>query len=90
MNDKSNSIDRIPEEFATYEEGAEFWDTHDTTDYLDDFETVACEVKLQGRRYEIEIDEDLVKVLHHQAVEQGVDVSQIVNKVLRESLENAA
>ena len=35
------SIDKpIPEEFASREEAAEFWDAHDTTDYPDSFETV--------------------------------------------------
>jgi len=34
---KQRQIDPIPEEFATYEEAAEFWDTHDTTDYPDAF-----------------------------------------------------
>ena len=40
MNDQQKQIDPIPEEFASYEEAAEFWDTHDTTDYLDSFETI--------------------------------------------------
>ncbi len=41
MNDKPKQVDPIPEEFSSYEEAAEFWDTHDTTDYPDSFETVA-------------------------------------------------
>ncbi|MGK7956439.1 MAG: CopG family antitoxin [Crocosphaera sp.] len=40
MNNKPNAVDPIPEEFSSYEAAAEFWDNHDTTDYLDDFETV--------------------------------------------------
>lgn len=36
--------DPLPEEFRSYEEAAEFWDTHDTTDYADDFETVDAQV----------------------------------------------
>ena len=28
-------VEPIPEQFQSYEEAAEFWDTHDTTDYLD-------------------------------------------------------
>lgn len=38
MKRPTEQIDPIPEEFASYEEAAEFWDTHDTTDYPDDFE----------------------------------------------------
>lgn len=34
---------RIPE-FSTLEEEAEFWDTHDTTEFEDEFEPVEMEV----------------------------------------------
>ena len=37
---KTRQIDRIPDEFASYEEAGEFWDTHDTTDYSHIFRTV--------------------------------------------------
>jgi acyl carrier protein len=74
MNDKSKPVDPIPEEFASYEEAAEFWDTHDTTDYLDSFETVELKSE-QRRRFEVEIDEDLIQALSQQAEKQGVAVS---------------
>jgi predicted HicB family RNase H-like nuclease len=90
MSDKPKKVDPIPEEFASYEAAAEFWDTHDTTDYLDDFETVPLEADLQQRRFEVQIDEDLMRVLYQQAQQQGVGVSQLVNNVLRERLEHAA
>ncbi len=51
MTDKPKVIDSIPEEFASYEEAAEFWDTHDTTDYLDSFETVAVQAIPSPKRY---------------------------------------
>ena len=90
MNDKPKVIDPIPSEFASYEEAAEFWDTHDTTDYLDDFETVAVESQLRQRRFEVGIDEDLIQILHRQATEQGVGIGEFVNTVLREQLKRVA
>ena len=36
---KTKRIDPIPTEFASYEEAAEFWDTHDTSDYPSAFRT---------------------------------------------------
>ena len=33
-------VDPTPEHFDSYEAAAEFWDTHDTTDYLDEFCTI--------------------------------------------------
>lgn len=57
MSDNCRAIRPIPETFSSYEEGAEFWDTRDTTDYLDDFETVPLEKnELQNRRFEVSID----------------------------------
>ena len=38
MRKEANKVDPIPDEFSSYEEAAEFWDTHDTTDYPDAFE----------------------------------------------------
>jgi CopG antitoxin of type II toxin-antitoxin system len=40
LNDRPKAIDPIPEEFGSYEEAAEFWDTHDTSDYPENFVTV--------------------------------------------------
>ena len=57
MSEKPKAIDPIPEEFPSYEAAAEFWDTHDTTDYLDVFETVPFKAELQQRRFEVQIDE---------------------------------
>jgi predicted DNA binding CopG/RHH family protein len=90
MSDKQKQIDPLPEEFAGYEEAAEFWDTHDTTDYLDSFETVAVEAELKHRRYEVEIDEELMKALTEQAQKRGIAVSQLVSEMLKEKIRPAA
>jgi hypothetical protein len=90
MSDKQKQVDPIPEEFATYEEAAEFWETHDTTAYPDGFETVAVEAEFKRRRYEVEIDEDVMKVLHEQAQKRGVAVSELVSEMLREKFRPAA
>ncbi len=90
MNDKQKQIDLIPEEFGTYEEAAEFWDTHDTTDYPENFETVLVRSELKRRRFEIEIDEELMKVLADLAQERGVAVGELVTGMLRERLRPAA
>ena len=44
-------LEKIPEEFKTYEEAADFWDTHDSTDYLDNLEEIEMEVDVQKRHY---------------------------------------
>jgi predicted DNA binding CopG/RHH family protein len=90
MSETPKVIDPIPSEFASYEEAAEFWDTHDTTDYLDDFETVAVESELRERRFEVGIDMDLLQVLHQQAKQEGVGIGEFVNTLLREQLKRVA
>ena len=91
MSDNPEVLDPIPEEFASYEEAAEFWKTDDTTDYPDAFETVQLEAaKLRRRCFEVQIDEDLMQVLSQQAQQRGMRVSQWVNTVLRENVESAS
>lgn len=80
----------MPDEFASYEEAAEFWDAHDTTDYLENFETVAVNAELKRRRFEVEVDEDLMKLLHAQAQARGVAVNRLVSEMLREKIRSAA
>jgi len=83
---KRRHVDPIPEEFATYEEAAEFWDTHDTTDYPDAFRTVEAVVELRRRRYEVEIDEDVAEVLRAKARQKGITISHLASDLLRQQL----
>lgn len=84
MSSKAKQADPIPAEFASYEEAADFWDTHDATDYPDSFETVSVEADLQRRHFEVEVDEDLIRVLAPKAHERGIAVGRLVNEMLRE------
>jgi predicted HicB family RNase H-like nuclease len=86
MTDNAKMIDEIPENFSSVEEAINFWDTHDTTDYLDDFETITVETELQQRHFEIEIDEDLIPILSQKAQQQGVKINYLVNEIVRQAL----
>ena len=90
MNDKQKQVDPLPDEFTSYEEAAEFWDTHDTMGYLESFEIVAVDAELKRRRFEVEIDEDLMEVLSAQAQERGIAVNHLVSEMLREKIRSAA
>ncbi len=89
MPNKPKVIDPIPDEFASYEAAAEFWDTHDTTDYLESFETVPATTEFKSRRYEIEIDADLMPALYKRALSRHVKVGNLVNDLLREKMRPA-
>ena len=85
-----NSIEPTPANFESYEAAAEFWDTHDTTDYLDEFRTVQVNAELRVRHFEVEIDENVAKVLQVQAKEKGVKMSDLASRLLRQQLGMAA
>ena len=85
-----NKVEPTPDNFESYEAAAEFWDTHDTTDYLDEFRTVEVNTELRARHFEVEIDESVAKVLQSQAKEQGVKISDLASTLLRQQLGMAA
>ena len=90
MSKKDKHVDPIPKEFSSYEEAAEFWDTHDTTDYPDSFQDVDVQAKFQKRHYEVEVDEDLMKALRKQAQELGVPVSRLASDLLRRQISTSS
>jgi predicted phosphatase len=83
---RKKRLDLIPEEFASYEVAAEFWDAHDTTDYPEAFRTVEVTAELRKRHYEIEIDEEVIKLLRAQARRRGLTISQLATRLLRRQL----
>jgi len=90
MSDKQKQTELIPEEFDSFEQAAEFWDNHETTAYPDNFETVVTQSELKRRRYEVEIDEELMVTLANLAQSRGVAISQLVSDMLREHIRAAA
>ena len=86
MTPKKKALDLLPEEFDSYEQAAEFWDTHDTTEYLQDSRPVKMAGEFRGRRYEVEIEPGVIQALRKQARKQGVPVSRLANDMLRQQL----
>jgi hypothetical protein len=56
MKSKKKHVDPIPDEFASYEEAAEFWDTHDATGYPEAFKTVKVKTELRRRQFEVKAE----------------------------------
>jgi len=46
---KTKKVDPIPDEFASYEDAAEFWTSNDTTHYPDRFRTVKVVSEFRNR-----------------------------------------
>ncbi len=77
---------RIPE-FKTIEEEAEFWDTHDLTDYRDEFKPVQSQVadKLFDR-VTIPIDADTLAQLDDLAREEELNATALARRWVLERL----
>ncbi len=86
---RKKRIDPLPEEFANYDEAAEFWDTHDTTDYPDAFSTVKVVSEFRSRHYEIPVAPDVVKALQVRARKQGVTLGHLASDLLRRRLRSS-
>ena len=78
---------RIPE-FKTIEEEAEFWDTHDTTDYEDEFKPV--KVRFADKLFDrvtIPVDADTLAQLDALAREQELNATALARRWVLERLE---
>ena len=87
---KKKQVDPLPDEFTSYDEAAEFWDKHDTTDYPGKFRTVKVVSELRNRHYEIPIDRDVAISLQQRARRAGVPPGRLASKLLRKELRATA
>jgi predicted phosphatase len=87
---KKKQIDPVPEIFKSYDEAAEFWDTHDTTDYPELFSPVEVQAVLKSKHLEVEIDPSVMEALRLRAKQQGVPIGQLASELLRRQLETAS
>jgi hypothetical protein len=78
--------DQLPETFSSYDDAADFWDSHDTTEYLQDSHPVKVISEFRTRRYEIEIDENIADALRREAKLKGISPSLLASELLRQRL----
>ncbi len=86
MKSTNKKKDQLPEEFSSYEEAGNFWDTHDSTDYLKYMTPVEVDVRLDKRHFEIEVDEEVVRALEERAISEHISASKLANELLRREL----
>lgn len=83
---RAKQRERIPAEFGSVAEAAEFWDTHDLGDYEDQLTKVSVEVDLRLRTFLTALEPDLAKKVSAYAVTQGVSTETLINLWVREKL----
>jgi hypothetical protein len=73
--------------FNSYEEMAEFWDTHSLADYWDHTEPAAFEVAPEARRrYLVAVDREVLARVQRLARTRGVSIESLVNLLLEQRL----
>lgn len=72
--------------FETYEEAADWFDSHDMADYQDAMQPVDFKFDLRRNRDWVELENDIARGLRKQAKRQNVPTRSLVNELLREGL----
>jgi predicted DNA binding CopG/RHH family protein len=76
----------IPE-MNSYEETAEFWDTHSLADYWDQTEPAEFEISPElHRRYLVAVESGLLNRLRQAAYARGVSTESLINLLLEQRL----
>jgi hypothetical protein len=83
---KKKKIDPVPEEFENYKAAADFWGSHDTTDYPELLRTVTVVSKLRKRRFELQLEPDVLRTLESKARKKGVTIGHLASDLLRRQL----
>ena len=73
--------------FNSYEEMAEFWDTHSLADYWDQTEPATFDVVPDTRRrYLVAVDREVLARVQRLARTRGVSIESLVNLLLEQRL----
>lgn len=79
---------KIPK-FTSYEEEANFWDTHDTTEFEDEFKPVKIEFsKPLGHILGVRLDAKTIDQLNRKGQEVGVGASTLARMWIMEKLKS--
>jgi RimJ/RimL family protein N-acetyltransferase len=78
----------IPEHFATIEEAADFWDSHDLTDYDDQTEEIVASIDLQRRRHLVALAPELATRIGVEARRRGITTETLINLWLSERMQS--
>ena len=79
----------IPE-FKTIQEEAEFWDTHDVGEYLNDFERIDVELQLEKPKEEnivVRVQKPIKDRLERIARRKGLNISSLTRMWIMEKLQ---
>lgn len=70
----------------SYQEIAEFWDTHDLTDFWDQTKPAEFEVNIQSEKRYYPLERDLAEEMNKIAQMRGVAVETLLNLWIKEKI----
>ena len=73
--------------FKTYEEAADWFDTHDMADYEGQMRPVDFSFDLRKNRDWVELERNIAKNLRELAKKQKIPTRRLANEILKEGLE---
>ena len=86
MQNKSRSIDPLPDSFETEEEAGAFWDAHNTSDYEKQMKPSDDVIEIRERIFEVQVAEDVFQKLQQEASSLHQSVPKVVDQILRKEL----
>ena len=88
MTQDKPTLSDLPETFDTLEEIAEFWETHDLTDYESYLTPVEATVAMHPtHEYVISLSDLLNTLLQQRVQQEGVSLNTLVNLWVQEKLQ---
>ena len=85
MRKTKTSISRA----KSYNKIAEFWDTHDITDFEDLLEEVAEPVFRRGKKIHVHLEQDEFESVEKLARQRGLKKDDLIHEWIREKLDAA-
>lgn len=86
MRRSNKKRELLPHHFQSVAEVAEFWDSHDLTDYWDQTREADFEVDIQRRVFLTAPEPKVAKKLTEYARQQGVSTETLINLWLTEQM----
>jgi hypothetical protein len=81
------TVDKKIPEMSSYEEIADFWDTHSLADYWEQTEAAEFEIDPHARRrYLVALDPELLQRVHRLAQSRGLSTESLVNLLLEQRI----
>lgn len=83
---RSKKVKAIPREFKSLEEAAEFWDTHDLSDYWEDTKEVVADLKVPKIPRYVPLEGEIAEVISKISKQRHISFETLVNLWLKEKL----